>query len=142
MKNIIGVPKRTKKSKKKSKKKKLKIGMVQVIFNRWIRNRDSVDGYFTCISCEKFLSINQMNAGHYIHASRTQFLRFNEENVWGECIFCNNYNPSHLLGYRRNLIEKIGIDKVLEFEYHDKHRTMKKWTQQELQEIKDKYTLR
>ena len=121
----------------KPKKKKLTPAKIQPVFNRWIRQRDSRDGWFVCISCQKTLPISQQNAGHYIAAGSCSFLRFNEFNVSGQCISCNKYKHGNLIDYRINLIAKIGLDAV-EFLESNRH-TLKKWTQAELQEIKDKY---
>ena len=77
-----------------------------------------------------------MNAGHYVPVNGS-FLRFHEWNVNGECQGCNGFDKFHLIGYRKNLIIKIGLEAV---EYLESNRhTLKKWTQAELQEIKDKY---
>ena len=39
------------------------IKKAQIVFNAWIRERDSKDGYFTCIACFKTLKVEAMNAG-------------------------------------------------------------------------------
>ena len=39
----------------------------QQIFNRYIRTRDSQDGYFTCISCNQVKDYESMDAGHYVN---------------------------------------------------------------------------
>lgn len=53
-------------------------------FNKFIRNRDSEEDGFTCISCRQWKPINQLNAGHY-YSCKVENLRFNEDNVNGEC---------------------------------------------------------
>jgi hypothetical protein len=53
----------------------------QKVFNAYIRQRDSKDGYFTCISCFKTLPVESMNAGHYVPVKGGSFLRFHEDNV-------------------------------------------------------------
>jgi len=85
---------------------------VQKVFNKFIRSRDSEDGYFICISCNVRKSISQMNAGHYYPAGQYQSLRYNEHNVNGECIQCNFYGGDHLITYGHNLRKKIGNDAV------------------------------
>lgn len=111
----------------------------QKVFNAYIRNRDSQDGYFTCISCGRTLPIDQMNAGHYIPQKNSSYLRFNEYNVNGECISDNGFNEFHLINYRKNLINKIGQEMVDWLE--DNQRTLKKWTRSELNEIIEKYKI-
>lgn len=38
--------------------------------------------------------------------------RFDERNCNAECISCNIYSADHLIGYRKNLIKKIGEKEV------------------------------
>lgn len=81
-------------------------------FNAYIRNRDSEDGYFTCISCEKTKEIGMMHAGHYLSAGHNASLRFSEDNVHGQCVACNTHLHGNLIRYRENLVKKIGSGKV------------------------------
>jgi hypothetical protein len=92
------------------------LAKAQKVFNAWIRARDSKEGYFTCIACFRTLPIDQMNAGHYVPVKGGSALRFNENNVNGECIRCNGFDEFHLIGYRKNLIKKIGLKKVEQLE--------------------------
>ena len=109
----------------------------QTIFNRYIRQRDSEDGYFTCISCGQVKAIDLMDAGHYVPVKGSSALRFDEYNVNGECKSCNGFDQFHLIGYRRNLIDKVGERKVIELE--QQHRLIKKWSRYELQAIIEYY---
>ena len=127
---------------KKKKKKLPSISSLkkkaEEVFNRYIRKRDSEDGYFTCISSGKTLPVDQMDAGHYVPKGRCSFLRFHEWNVNGEASYHNRYDEFHLIGYRKNLIDKIGLDAVewLEANVH----TTKSWSRSELMEIIQKYS--
>ncbi len=109
----------------------------QRIFNTYIRQRDSRDGQFTCISCFRTLPTDQMDAGHYVPVKGGSFLRFHELNVHGECKRCNGFDEFHLIGYRKHLIMKIGKHAVkwLEANRHE----VKKWTRAELNELITKY---
>jgi 5-methylcytosine-specific restriction endonuclease McrA len=109
----------------------------QKVFNAYIRKRDSDNGYFTCISCGQTKDTTQMDAGHYVPVKGSSALRFDEYNVNGECKSCNGFDQFHLIGYRRNLINKVGERKVMELEYQ--HRLVKKWTRTELNEIIEQY---
>lgn len=109
----------------------------QKVFNAYIRQRDSQDGYFTCISCGQTKTTDLMDAGHYVPVKGSSALRFDEYNVNGECKSCNGFDQFHLIGYRRNLIDKVGERKVMELEMQ--HRLIKKWTRTELNEIIEKY---
>ncbi len=111
----------------------------QQVFNKYIRTRDSEDGWFTCISCGQTLTIDKMNAGHYAPVKSSSALRFNEYNVNGECAWSNGFDEFHLIGYRKNLINKIGLEMV---EWLDNNaRTRKNWTRSELEEIIVKYKI-
>lgn len=85
-------------------------------FNAWIRKRDAKDGYFVCISCNTPKSLSQMDAGHYYSRGNHSFLRYNENNVHGQCRKCNSFMSGYLIPYRENLIKKIGLDKVEELD--------------------------
>ena len=110
----------------------------QKVFNAFIRQRDSKDGYFTCISCFKTLPIDSMNAGHYVPVKGGSFLRFDPDNVNGECQRCNGFDEFHLVGYRKHLLLKIGKKKV---EYLENNRNkVHKWSRTELEEIITHYS--
>lgn len=109
----------------------------EIVFNRFIRTRDSEDGYFKCISDGNIYPTELMDAGHYVPKT-CSFLRFNEDNVHGESKKCNAFDSFHLIGYRKNLIEKIGEEKVNWLE--ENKRTVKTWTRDELLEIILKYS--
>ena len=109
----------------------------QKVFNKFIRERDSENGYFTCISCGKTLPIEQMNAGHYVPVKNSSALRFNEYNVNGECQYSNGFDEFHLIGYRKNLIDKIGEGMVIYLEQNS--RLVKRWSRTELNEIIERY---
>jgi hypothetical protein len=110
----------------------------QKVFNAWVRRRDTyMDQFATCISCERVFYISTMDAGHYVPVRGGSFLRFHEWNVNAECKGCNGFDDFHLVGYRKNLIEKIGLENVEWLEAN--RRTVKKWSMSELLEIIEKY---
>lgn len=106
-------------------------------FNKFIRERDSEDGWFKCISCGRYKSIEQMNAGHYMSAGHNGNVRFNEDNCAGQCIACNCHLHGNPIHYRENLVKKIGEDKVKQLESIS--RITKKWDRLELIDIIIKY---
>ena len=109
----------------------------QKVFNAYIRQRDTENGYFTCISCGQTKDTSQMDAGHYVPVKRSSALRFDEYNVNGECKACNGFDEFHLIGYRRNLVDKIGERMVIRLEQES--RLIKRWNRTELNEIIEKY---
>jgi hypothetical protein len=105
----------------------------QKVFNAYIRQRDSEGGYFTCISCGEDKPVEQMNAGHFVPVKNSNFLRFHEWNVNGECIRCNCFDEFHVNRYRKNLIDKIGLDAVEWLEENE--RKVHKMTRTDLETI-------
>ena len=85
------------------------LNLFQKVFNTYIRTRDKNS---RCISCETPLNARKFDAGHYRSVGSNPQLRFNEENVWGQCVPCNRDKHGNLIEYRKGLIKKIGIEKV------------------------------
>lgn len=119
MKNFIGFrkPGQNKKQVEKMLKKKslatLK-GDLQKVFNTYIRLRDTKydkgTPYFICISCNQPKGLDQMNAGHFWPVGGHEAVRYDEDNVHGQCIHCNNFasNGVVTMQYQTNLCKKIG----------------------------------
>ena len=87
----------------------------QTVFNKFIRERDSdYKGFGMCISSGKPLIVPSSNAhaGHFYSAGHYPELRFNEDNVHLQGKSDNYFKSGNLLEYRKNLIKKIGIERV------------------------------
>ena len=119
------------KIRKKSLPKLLKIA--EQVFNRWVREERDKDDL--CISCGKHHE--DYDAGHYVPQGSSSFLRFHEWNVNKEGKGCNSFDKFHLVGYRKNLIKKIGLENV-EWLEENRH-IVKKWSRTELEEIINRY---
>ncbi len=104
--------------------------------NKFVRMRDRDGDYFVCIACSKTKHVSQMDAGHYLPAGQYSRARYEEDCLNGECRACNFYSGDHLIGYRKNLIAKIGIERVEALEAMPK---MYKWDRIELILIIEKY---
>ena len=104
--------KQGRKEKKKAKEALLThkdyLRLFQTVFNSYIRLRDKD---LPCISCGKN-NEKQFHAGHYRSVGSCPELRFNELNVWRQCATCNTYLHGNLIEYRKELINRIGVDKV------------------------------
>lgn len=107
------------------------LAKAQIVFNAYIRKRDNG---LPCISCGR---VRELQAGHYVPQKNSSFLRLNEWNVNGECAGCNGFDEFHLIGYRKRLIDKIGLNAVKYLEANQ--RTIKKWSREELNEIINQY---
>jgi rubredoxin len=82
--------------------------LFQTVFNTYIRTRDKE---LPCVSCGKN-NEKQFHAGHYRSVGSCPELRFEELNVWRQCATCNTYLHGNLIEYRKELIKRIGVDKV------------------------------
>ena len=106
--------------------------------NKFVRKRDSVNGYFICISCQLLKPVSQMNAGHYYEKSIYKSVRFDLDNIHGQDVRCNKYLSGNLIEYRKNLLEKIGEEKLKQL---DKLAELKnfRFTREFLIELIEKY---
>jgi hypothetical protein len=111
---------------------KLKI-KAQNYFNAFIRDRDK-DSF--CISCQKS-RVEQ--AGHFYSAGHHNHLRFNEDNVHGQCLRCNYYLCGNLNKYRINLQNKIGKERLAKLDLLASQKTAHKLDRFYLIEICEKY---
>jgi hypothetical protein len=100
--------------------------------NYFIRQRDKNK---PCISCSKPL-IGKFDAGHYRSQGGNPELRFNELNIFGQCVRCNQHLHGNLIDYRIGLIKRIGVEKVewIESKHEPQHYTI-----EELKEMIIKY---
>lgn len=80
---------------------------LDILFAKYIRQRDSKDGFFTCISCGKYQPVSQMQSGHY-YARVFTATRWDERNSNGQDIRCNMFLHGNLLNYRIGMIAKYG----------------------------------
>lgn len=103
----------------------------QVLFNRFIRNRDKD---LPCISCGDTNGV--MEAGHYMSVGSLANLRFDENNCHKQCKICNSFKAGNIAEYRPRLIDKIGEEEV---ERLETSRYTKKFTNKELLEITRTY---
>jgi len=106
---------------------------VQTQFNRYIRLRDKNK---PCISCGKPL-VGKYDAGHYYSVGSTPELRFDADNVHGQCVACNQHLHGNLIEYTERLPLRIG-DKRFE-QLKSRRGKIKKYSIEELKEMKAKY---
>jgi hypothetical protein len=113
------------------------LAAAQTEFNAYIRLRDQLAGH-ACISSGKPLdwSGNNVDAGHYRSRGSAPHLRFNEDNVHAQSKQENRYASGNAVDYRVGLIARIGLARV---EALEADQTPRKWSIEELQEIKSVY---
>lgn len=88
---------------------------LDILFAKFIRQRDSKDGFFTCISSGRTLPVSQMHAGHF-YARTFTATRWDERNVNGQSSADNVFKHGNLLNYRKGMIAKYGQEVVDELE--------------------------
>ena len=89
---------------------------LQELVNAKVRKRDSLNGFFICISCQELKPKNQMNSGHYFAKEFYKSVRFDLDNLAAQCIRCNFHLSGNLIEYRKNLVLKIGEQRVKQLE--------------------------
>jgi hypothetical protein len=74
----------------------------------FIRDRDRGK---PCISCQRPWS-DDFHAGHYLESGNNSKIRYDEDNINGQCVSCNSFKGGNAAEYRGNLIKKIGLKRV------------------------------
>jgi len=106
---------------------------VQIVFNRYIRLRDTHRG---CVSCGTPLQLRKFDAGHY-YPTTYEGIRFHEDNVHGQCVPCNRNKHGNLHEYRKRITDRISQE---DLEWLDNNRHIKlKLNKIELEELYNKY---
>lgn len=110
-------------------------------FNKFIRERDLNGENFKCISCQRTLHKDNMNAGHFYSAGQFPEARFDEDNVHGQCVRCNKYLHGNLAYYKDNLLSKIGKIRMqkLQQKVYVTRRNGFKWDRFYIIEVIEKY---
>jgi hypothetical protein len=115
-----------------------KVNKAKVIFQKWIRERDKD---LPCISCGT-TKASMWHASHFKKAETFSGVIVHEFNVWRSCSKCYIFLNGNELSYRENLVKKIGVEQVEALEQLANETRTKKWTIEELQEIKTKYKIK
>ncbi len=111
------------------------MGEAKSVFQKWVRLRDKDK---PCISCGK-LEAEQFDGGHYRKAEIYRGLIFHQWNVHKQCSYCNRFLHGAEVEYRNGLIKRIGLENVELLELEAKQTQQKKWSREELVEIRDEY---
>lgn len=104
-------------------------------FNEYIRLRDQDK---PCISCGRY---KIEHAGHYYPAGKYSSVRFNEDNVHGQCLHCNYFQHGNLIKYRVFLERRIGKER-LDLLDSEATRKIHKWSNNELIQIYEIYKVK
>lgn len=75
-------------------------------FRAYIRLRDKGN---RCISCG---ASNPSDAGHFYSAGKFPEVAYDPDNCHLQCRQCNFYDSSNAQEYRKNLVKKIGMERL------------------------------
>lgn len=114
-----------------------KVNEVKLVFQKWIRLVK--DKGRPCISCGSLTE--QTDGGHYLKAEVYSGLIFDERNTSSQCRKCNRFLNGNELNYRDGLIKRYGKEYVEQLESEKDEKRNYKWSDEELENIKQKYKL-
>ena len=112
----------------------------QTVVNKYVRRLAELNGE-GCISCGT-KSAEVYDAGHYIAVGNTaggSLLRYDTRNIYLQCRRCNSFLRGNLIEYRKNLVERVGIELV---EWLESQRGIKRWSEEDLRAIIAEYKLK
>ena len=113
------------------------INKLDKTFSRFIRLRDSEDGYATCFTCGVKKEWKKVDAGHFQTRSKYS-IRWDEKNVHAQCKHCNMTNGGQQYTYGIKLDEVYGEGTAEELVRKGNQLTIKHTTQ-ELIELEKHY---
>lgn len=85
----------------------LAVKRLDIVFKKWIRNRDCPEGYGNCCSCGKYVLYGDTDGGHFINC-RWMATRWREDNVHAQCRSCNRFDEGNGPGYNAFMLDKYG----------------------------------
>lgn len=99
----------------------------QKAFNQYIRERDRKK---PCVSCGALQGVvvrgGNFDSGHYRSRGAAPHLAFHTHNCHAQCVKCNRFLNGNIVEYRKELIARIGIEKLemLEQDNRPRHYTI------------------
>jgi hypothetical protein len=109
--------------------------VTKTLVHAYVRKRDEGK---PCISCGCQWN-DKFQAGHYYPGGSFETLKFNLDNINGQCEQCNLFKSGNFENYTLNLPKRIGIDRfdnLVKLAEIDKQFS-KVWNLQNLKEIRD-----
>jgi hypothetical protein len=74
-------------------------------FAKYIRLRDSENGYAKCCTCGRYVS--QFDCGHFL-SRRFECTRYDEKNSHAQCLKCNRFENGNQYQHAQFIDEKYG----------------------------------
>ena len=88
--------------------RKIRKAALKKACHEYIRLRDKDK---PCICCSEPLGDNY-HAGHWLESGNNPKIRFDEDNIHAQRIYCNTYKGGDSGNYEKNLRERIGDERV------------------------------
>lgn len=123
------------KAKDKIKSYSQRLQEAKKVFQKWVRVRDKD---LPCMACGT-KTANEWHGSHLKKAEVYSGVIFHEHNVWKCCKKCNVFLGGNELNFRANLVKHICEQAVIELEQLAEATRTRKYTNEELEEIKTKY---
>lgn len=117
--------------------KTLLIQKLDRVFSSYIRIKHSKDGYCTCYTCGKSVSLLLIDCGHFISRSHMA-TRWDQNNTRPQCTDCNRFRSGNLKKFEENLIKQLGLFHVELLK--EKSKQITKFTRNELVDLYQEYT--
>jgi len=76
------------------------------VVHAYVRERDKDK---PCISCGIYTALE---AGHFYSGGHYSALKFNYDNIHGQCGRCNRHLSGNLNEYRKRIVERIGPERL------------------------------
>lgn len=117
----------------KSKKPKSKlIKELDILFSQFVRLSNSIDGYCTCVTCNRVYEWKKIQAGHFI--SRQHYsVRWDERNVKPQCYGCNVMQQGRQYEFSKYLGQELSEELYL------LSKQTRKFSEIELQDLIEYY---
>lgn len=109
--------------------------ITKTVVHAYVRKRDQGKN---CISCGCNWN-PEFEAGHHYSANSFTTLKFNLDNIAGQCFFCNNKLEGNFSNYALNLPKRIGVERyneLVRLASIDKQFS-KVWNLENLKEIRE-----
>jgi Bacteriophage Lambda NinG protein len=101
------------------------------------------DGICRCISCGKRDHWKKMQGGHFI-GGRSMSVLLVEDNIWPQCVSCNQHKHGNQVGFEQGLINQFGEVHGGQLVKHLKELRGKAstYTRESLADLRDTYRAR
>lgn len=113
------------------------VSKLDAVFSKYIRRRNTTDGYGSCFTCGSVRHWQEVDAGHF--QSRVKMsTRWDEKNVQFQCKRCNMTNGGQQYIFGKRLDEVYGEGTAEEL--HVKSQKVCKFSAQDLRDMIETYT--